>query len=59
LTAVDIPSNASFALLVKTSGGTPIYDGQFNWQVSGVAKNAGSATDRGGNSIPNIKRSFQ
>jgi hypothetical protein len=41
LTPVDIPGNACFALMVKSSGGTPIYSGQFNWQVSSIAKNPG------------------
>jgi hypothetical protein len=56
LTAVDIPGNAGFALLVKASGGTPSYEGQFNWQVCSIGKNASSATDRSGDSISNMKR---
>ena len=44
LTSIDIPGNACFALMVKSSGGTPTYSGQFNWQVSAISKNAGSAT---------------
>ncbi len=39
LTSVDIPGNACFALMVKASGGTPSYNGQFNWPVCSVAKN--------------------